>query len=192
MEAMTRSRGGRDSSRPRAVLRRQEAAENSHKGIAALPSPCREGCGLLPASSTAAPSGLQLAPIFGDHAPPTHIPAGPTPAPSPTPTGTGAGRACLALWAAGARGGAAVAATQKPRPRSLPPPPARASCHVAQGRGARHCGAGPRGGPYQRPPPRHPRRPAQWFRSFGTRANSKGPFPGLKQPIKCRSRAGSG
>lgn len=37
------------------------------------------------------------------------------------------------------------------RPAAQPdcpsPPPARASCHVAQGRGARLCGAGPRGGP---------------------------------------------
>lgn len=45
-----------------------------------------------------------------------------------------------------------------PRPRSRSglggaaaarpsPPPARASCHVAQSRGPRHCGAGPRAGP---------------------------------------------
>lgn len=46
---------------------------------------------------------------------------------------------------------------------SPPPFPARASCHVAQGRGARHCGAGPRGGPYQRPPPRHPCAPRSGF-----------------------------
>lgn len=36
---ITREEGGRESSRPRAVLRRQEAAENSQKGIATLPSP---------------------------------------------------------------------------------------------------------------------------------------------------------
>lgn len=112
------------------------------------------------------------------------------PASFPTPTGPGADRACLAFQAAGAWGGAAVTTTQKPRPSSPPPPPARASCHVAQGRRARHCGAGPRGGSYQRPPLRHPRRPAQWFGSFGTRANSKGLFPGSQQPIKCRNRGG--
>lgn len=39
-----------------------------------------------------------------------------------------------------------------------PPPPARASCHVAQRRGARHCGAGPSGGPNPRPPPPPPAR----------------------------------
>lgn len=62
--------------------------------------------------------------------------------PPPTPTGPRAGRASLVLQAADAQGGVAVTTTQKPRPGSPPPPPARASCHVAQGRGARHCGAG--------------------------------------------------
>lgn len=123
MEAMTRSRGrrgGRASSRPRAVLTRREAAQNSHKGIAALPSPCPEGCGLFSASSTAAPSGLQLAPVFGEHAPPTHKPAGPTPAPPQPPRVPVACLACLALQAVGTRGGAATVAIQKSRPAARP------------------------------------------------------------------------
>lgn len=79
MEAMTRSRGREGFFQAQGGPQEKEAAENSHKGIAALPSPCGEGCGLLSASSTAAPSGLQLARVFGEHAPPTHKPAGPTP-----------------------------------------------------------------------------------------------------------------
>lgn len=93
---------------------------------------------------------------FGEHAPPSHKLTRPTPALSTTPATPRADPDRLVLQAADARGGAAVATTQKPRPSSPPPPSARASCHVAQGRGARHCGSRPREGPYQRPPPRHP------------------------------------
>lgn len=85
-----------------------------------------------------------------------------------------------------------MATTQKPLPGSPPPPPARASCHVAQGRGARHCGAGSRGGPYQRPPPRHPCRAVQWFRSSGTRANSKRPFPGFSNQSNAEAKQAAG
>lgn len=72
---------------------------------------------------------------------------------------------------------------------SRPPPPARASCHVAQGSGARHCGAGPRGGPYQRPPPL----PTHIVVSlFWTRANSKRPFPRFSNQSNTEAKQAAG
>lgn len=157
--------------------------------MAALPSPCLEGRGLHSAASTAAPSGQHLPAIFGAHAPPTHKPAGPTPAPFLTPTIRGQ-FGLVKLF----RRRVPRAEPQQPPPSSLRraarPHRQRASCHVVQGRGARHCGgAGPR---EERTNDRHPRRPAQWFRSVGTGANSKGPFPGFSNQSDVEVRRAAG
>lgn len=192
MEAMTRSRGREGFFQAQGGPQEKEAAENSHKGIAALPSPCGEGCGLLSASSTAAPSGLQLARVFGEHAPPTHKPAGPTPHSflHPPPPRV---REQVESQSRPSGGGRPGRSRSHHHPEASARQPAPASCARflprcagARGQTLRRW---PRGGPYQRPPPC---RLAQWFRSFGTQANNKGPFPGLQQPIRYQSRAGGG
>lgn len=120
---------------PRVVLRRQEAAENPIKVLGGTPPPAEKGCGLLSASSTAATSGLQLAPIFGEHAPPTHKPVHRPPLLPSAPRVQEQVGLVLSFRQRAPRGGAEIATTQNPRPGSPPPPPARASCHVAQGPG---------------------------------------------------------
>eukprot|EP00072_Mus_musculus_P075602 XP_017177365.1 PREDICTED: basic salivary proline-rich protein 2-like [Mus musculus] len=72
------------------------------------------------------------------------------------------------------------------------PPPARASCHVAQGRAARLCGAGPRGGPEPGSASSPPPLAGGWTQLARTRANGKGQFSGPREPIRRRGPAGGG
>ncbi|XP_029412889.1 uncharacterized protein LOC115067908 [Nannospalax galili] len=184
--ASSMKRGEGTPLRPRAVLRRQEAAENSHKGTAALPSPC-QGCGLLSAYSTAALSGLQLARIFGEQRlPPTNQPDQPPPLHSHGCAEQVPLVSSLEQWHFGwsrtRHLPAALGWRAAPRPqRALP-------ATLRRGAGPDTAALGPPG----RPEPATASPPPPLARAVASLIWDTGQVEGLRQPIRWQSRAGGG
>lgn len=143
------------------------------------PPPSGEGCGLLPAYSTAAPLLITTRSDFGRASASClqNSPTEPSLLPStPRSARWRSGSACPSWGNSSPKRACTRPAAAQSYCRS--PPPARASCHVAQGRGARLCGAGPRGGPEPGSASSPPPPAGGWTQLARTRANGKGQFSG--------------